>query len=658
MQPTPNRDLFMLPTRSIAVRAALAIALMVGFYLLALGIAGLLLAVPFLEVQYLGHISGKLTLVSVVGAGTILWSIVPRRDRFEDPGPRLLPEDHPRLFEAIREVARTTGQAMPVEVFLVPQLNAWVAQRGGIMGFGSRRVMGLGLPLLQALSVRQLRAVLAHEFGHYHGGDTRLGPWIYVTRSAIGRSVTQLERQGSALVKPFQWYGRAFLRVTHAVSRRQEYTADALAARTVGAGPQREALRVLYASSDAFDRYWQDELVPALQRGLRPPLASGYRHYLTAPPVARAVEEALGRAMEPEASDPYDTHPSLADRLAALDGLPEGDRGGADPAAITLMDDVAEVERRLIGFLAAPDASFDPVQWEELGERLWRPFWRERAGQHARGIAGLTPVELPSHAADLAPLAVRLGFAESPEAATPDEAQAAAWAVGITLCTALADRGWTIGAMPGEDVVLRKGAETIRPFTLMRDLDSGALATGDWLLLCERSGIASLDLGAAVAPPAGAPAERTFRPWSFVAMEYYGLVLNRVYRIIVTERALCGARVRGVMSSPFLPPGEAWLDPNFYPNPRLETRYHDLDPESDEFLGVDRANFRYDREAIEQVEFVARPKWGMGNVPCSGRIRLRLRDGARRELLLLGRQAGPAIRNALAPEAETAAAAA
>jgi hypothetical protein len=138
----------MVTSRSIAVRAALAVVLMAGFYLLALGIAALLLAIPVLEVRYIGHISGKLTLVAVMGAGTILWSILPRRDRFEDPGPRLEPAEHPRLFAALREVASRTGQAMPVEVFLVPQLNAWVAQRGGIMGFGSRRVMGLGLPLL------------------------------------------------------------------------------------------------------------------------------------------------------------------------------------------------------------------------------------------------------------------------------------------------------------------------------------------------------------------------------------------------------------------------------------------------------------------------------------------------------------------------------
>lgn len=644
----------MLTTRSIAVRAALAVALMAGFYLLALGIVALLLAIPFLEVRYLGHVTGKLTLIAVAGAGTILWAIMPRRDRFEDPGPRLEPAAHPRLFAALREVAAATRQAMPVEVFLVPQLNAWVAQRGGVMGFGSRRVMGLGLPLLEALSVRQLRAVLAHEFGHYHGGDTRVGPWIYLTRAAIGRSIAQLERQGSALVKPFQWYGRAFLRVTHAVSRRQEYTADALAARTVGAGAQREALRVLYGTSDAFDRYWRDELVPALQRGLRPPLASGYRHYLAAPPVAPAVEDALKQAMEGGSSDPYDTHPSLAERLAALEGMPEGAAEGDDPRAITLLEGLSEVEAGLIGFLAGPEAAFEAVRWEDVGERLWRPFWRERVGHHAAAIAGLTPADLPGQAADLAPLALRLGFAGSAEEVTADHGQGAAWVVAAALCTALADRGWSISALPGEDVVLQRGGDRIQPFTLMRDLDTGTVSRGDWLLLCERAGIATLDLGAAVAPPEGTPPPAV-RAWSFVAMEYYRLVLNRVYRVVVTEGMLCGARVRGVMSSPFLPPGDAWLDPDFYPDPRLEARYRELDPESDGFLAADPANFRYDRAAIERVEFVARPKWGMGNVPCSGRILLHLRDGTRRELLLLGRQPGAAIREALVPQAEPAA---
>jgi hypothetical protein len=218
----------------------------------------------------------------------------------------------------------------------------------------------------------------------------------------------------------------------------------------------------------------------------------------------------------------------------------------------------------------------------------------------------------------------------------------------VAVCTALVDRGWTLGAMPGEDVTLRREGDVVRPFTLLRDLAAGTVATGDWLLLCDRAGPTGLDLGAAVAPPEGSrPAAP--RPWSFVAMEYYGFVLNRVYRIIVGETTLSGARVRGLMSSPFLAPGDAWLDPDFYPNPRLAARYQELDPASAEFLIADRANFRYDRADIASIEFIAKPKWGMGNIPHSGRVLLRLRDGTRRELVLLGRQPGPAIRDALDP---------
>ena len=76
-------------------------------------------------------------------------------------------------------------EPMPREVYLIGDVNAFVADRGGFMGFGSRRVMGLGLPLLSILSVSQFRAVLAHEFAHYYGGDTSLGPWVYKTQTAI-----------------------------------------------------------------------------------------------------------------------------------------------------------------------------------------------------------------------------------------------------------------------------------------------------------------------------------------------------------------------------------------------------------------------------------------------------------------------------------------
>src|SRR5262245_5435952 len=203
----------------LAFRVAIAIALMVGFYGLALVVVAALALLPVLEFRLLHRVEPRLVVFSVVGAFLILTAIFPRREPFRAPGAALSPGTQPRLFTQLTEIARAVGQAMPLEVYLVPDVNAWVSERGGVLGFGRHRVLGVGLPLLQSLKLSELRAVLAHEFGHYHGGDTRLGPWVYKTRQAIGRTLLALARHSSILQKPFAWYGQLFLRVSLAVSR-------------------------------------------------------------------------------------------------------------------------------------------------------------------------------------------------------------------------------------------------------------------------------------------------------------------------------------------------------------------------------------------------------------------------------------------------------
>src|SRR5687767_4844991 len=119
---------------SIGARAALAAVLMLGFYVLALGIVAVLVYIPYAEWTYAGRLHVKLAAFCLLGAGAIALAIVPRSDRFEDPGPELEPERFSQLFACIGAIARQTGQAMPSQVFLVGDLNAWVANRGGVMG--------------------------------------------------------------------------------------------------------------------------------------------------------------------------------------------------------------------------------------------------------------------------------------------------------------------------------------------------------------------------------------------------------------------------------------------------------------------------------------------------------------------------------------------
>jgi hypothetical protein len=123
----------------------------------------------------------------------------------------------------------------------VDELNAEVAvflNGGSVRTRGTVREMGVGLPKLYVLTEQEFLAVLAHEFDHYLGGGTKLGAWIYKTRAVLENSLAEFGEE-SWLRLPFQWYARVFLRITSAVSRQEEYAADAAGARG-GSGPTGE----------------------------------------------------------------------------------------------------------------------------------------------------------------------------------------------------------------------------------------------------------------------------------------------------------------------------------------------------------------------------------------------------------------------------------
>ena len=173
---------------SFAWRAALAVLLTVGFYAMAAAVVTVCWGGAWMIVTESRHIPVKLVAILAMVGGIVLWSVLPRPDHFEPPGPLLDAGQNPALFHTLSEVARKTGQPMPEEVYLVGEVNAFVAHRGGIMGIGSRPVMGLGLPLLQALSIPEMCAVIAHEFGHYVGGDTRLRSEEHTSELPVTRS--------------------------------------------------------------------------------------------------------------------------------------------------------------------------------------------------------------------------------------------------------------------------------------------------------------------------------------------------------------------------------------------------------------------------------------------------------------------------------------
>lgn len=467
---------------SITRRATLAVLLMLGFYLLALTTIGVLILIPFATMMYSDHMNAvflKIGFICLGSAGVILWSILPRLDKFVAPGPILDPNTHPQLFATLTSIAEATKQAMPAEVYLIGDMNAWVTQRGGFMGIGSRRVMGIGLPLLAVLNVSQLRAILAHEFGHYYGGDTKLGPWIYKTRSAIGRTIYELGKRRPYLQAPFLFYGKLFLRITHAVSRQQEFAADEQAARLYGSRPLIEGLKRVQSTTPAFMCYYYNEMVPALRSGFRPPLVDGFRSFLNAPLITEEVVKHLNRETAEPSPDPYDTHPPTAQRIAVLQEYPEGDLPKHDPSAISLLENLEELEGQLIapaGNQRAPQP-LQPIAWHEVGMRVWIPIWDTYVRKYGQELVGVPLLRLP----DLC----KKAYASD---------QQAYFTLGSAVAVALHLKGWNLLAELGEAVVLERDGANIKPFVVVPKLASGDLPPESWYQLCMTHGIEDVPL--------------------------------------------------------------------------------------------------------------------------------------------------------------------
>jgi hypothetical protein len=149
---------------SLARRAFVALAVLVGFYATTILIALALLPVPvvaFLLMKKV-HVWGLLavTACSWVPARLLLSGVFGvRPPPFEEPGRRLERADAPGLFALIDNLAAGARTAPPADVYLSPEPVAFVTETGGgFFGSKSRRVLCIGAPILAtSTSVRSRR---------------------------------------------------------------------------------------------------------------------------------------------------------------------------------------------------------------------------------------------------------------------------------------------------------------------------------------------------------------------------------------------------------------------------------------------------------------------------------------------------------------------
>ncbi|MDA0637929.1 M48 family metallopeptidase [Nonomuraea sp. MCN248] len=354
-----------------AFRAVLAFSLLAGFYVL---VGGFVAAAVVLDVLLIIDFRAglvKFAVVLTLAAAALVRALVmvSRRQGGEQPGVAVTREHEPVLWQTVEDLARLVRTAPPDEIRLVPDVNAAVAEDTRFLGLvATTRRMYIGLPLMQTLTVDEMRAVLGHELGHYSGAHTRLGAPVYRGRVSLIATVRGLHRH-PFIQRVFTWYARLYLRVSQAVSRRQELEADVFAVAIGGRQAMADALRKIHYTAAAWELYTGAYLSMAGAGGCRPAAVfGGFQSLLN--DASRQAELAKA-AEQPEKASPYDSHPSLAERLAAVERLPEPGHAPDPRSALTLLRDADVAADAVEQSMWTPQAlaALRPVSWDELVSR-------------------------------------------------------------------------------------------------------------------------------------------------------------------------------------------------------------------------------------------------------------------------------------------------
>jgi hypothetical protein len=220
--------------------------------------------------------------------------------------------------------------------------NASIAERQRFLGLAFPEVtMTIGLPMLHALDVPTVRAVVAHEVGHHvcrhTGGLANVAEFERALSEVFGHFPQETSITGWALFAAVGSLGD-WLKVEELrLSRQVELEADAKAAQAIGQDALAASLVAFAANAGRYETDIVKPLHDDLVKQSSVPLAPMEQLLMERERPAKLVLERHARVAFERPPNPASTHPALSESLAAagcpvLPGVPE-----LGPSALVLV---------------------------------------------------------------------------------------------------------------------------------------------------------------------------------------------------------------------------------------------------------------------------------------------------------------------------------
>lgn len=216
-----------------------------------------------------------LSLTGLTISGVLLVMAV-TTDLGNSDGLRISRQDAPELWKMLDEACGVVGVRSISELLLVEHFNAYAAQRRrwGLIG-PWKNTVGLGVPLMMALSPEELRVVVAHELTHLRGRHSTVSVRfirVYYAWERLAARSRLTTSKGTAKIWDWtvgafvRWYAKRIAIVTLAIRRKYEYEADHVAIEAHNAnraGGMRSGATAL-ARLDWVTYWWERAFLPRL----------------------------------------------------------------------------------------------------------------------------------------------------------------------------------------------------------------------------------------------------------------------------------------------------------------------------------------------------------------------------------------------------------
>jgi Zn-dependent protease with chaperone function len=363
-------------------------------YAYLLMIVGLLLAiiVGFLMLLYVKGLTLNAWVIKIVWIPLVLIGLILRSLWITLPVPdgKELDQTHgPALFSLIAEIKQALQGPQVDHVLISEDFNAAIVQipRFGMFGM-LQNYLVIGLPLLQALSPQEFRAVLAHEFGHLSGKHGKFSGWIYRLRQSwlqILITVEQERSYASFLFAPFlNWYAPYLAAYSFVLARAQEREADQYSVEIAGRKTAATALsRLATKDRQLEEEFWpnllaESKVEPQAPRDPFTRMLNSLSAQLEAARAQKWFYQVLRVATSYD-----DTHPALVDRLSAMGYDKDGNK---IQELIEALASEVEVNAASVYLTSLPDdteTSFNRLLREQIA-RPWRDAHKEFSASRQR----------------------------------------------------------------------------------------------------------------------------------------------------------------------------------------------------------------------------------------------------------------------------------